>query len=188
MRVVGGTLRGRKLKTFKGSAIRPTTDRVREAVFNIIAPLMPLDRALDLYAGTGAMGIESLSRGAAQAFFVDSNPAAIDIIKKNIESLGLSKRAKVYKSEAKSFIETVTKKGEGFDLVFIDPPYGAGLLMKTLSLVAKKNNGSILRPGGVIVAEASKRNPIDDKAVPEGLELLDSKKYGDSSIYIFKRS
>lgn len=189
MRVIGGSLRGRTLKTFKGSAIRPTSDRTREAVFNIIAPLMPLKRALDLFAGTGAMGIESLSRGTEEAVFVDSSPAAVNIIKKNLDSLGLSGRTRVYKKDVKGAVSAFRENNELFDLIFIDPPYGAGLLIRTLGLIADTEGGdSILKPDGVIVAESSKRDPIDVEAAPEGIELIISRTYGDSLIYIFKRA
>jgi 16S rRNA (guanine(966)-N(2))-methyltransferase RsmD len=187
MRVIGGTFRGRKLKTFKGSAIRPTTDKVREAVFNILGPLLPLERALDLFAGTGAMGIEALSRGSLEAFFVDSSPKAVTIIKDNLEALGLSENTRVYRKDVKSAVNSFSENGELFDLIFIDPPYEAGLLLQTLGLIAGKDRGdAILKPGGVIVAESSKRELVDSENVPPGLNLIDSRSYGDNKINIFK--
>ncbi|MEE9543657.1 MAG: 16S rRNA (guanine(966)-N(2))-methyltransferase RsmD [Thermodesulfobacteriota bacterium] len=187
MRVVGGELKGRKLKTFKGSAIRPTTDKVREAVFNILSPLLPVTRALDLYAGTGAMGIEALSRGVKELFFVDTSPRAVSVIKDNLETLGLDSKTRVYKKDVKSAINSFSENGVLFDLIFIDPPYEAGLLMGTLGLIAGKNDSdSILNPGGVIVTESSKRDPIDKESVPKSLELIDSRRYGDNQINIFR--
>ncbi len=188
MRVIGGNLRGRKLCAFKDTSTRPTADRVRESVFNIIAPLLPRERALDLYAGTGAMGIEALSRGVKEAHFVDNNPEAADVIKKNIEGLKLSDRAKLFKRDVTGFLDGLTEREAGYDLIFIDPPYSAGL---TASTLAKLTASGALKTGGVVVVETGKREPISDEELKrgfEGLKQIDFRKYGTSLIYIFKRS
>ncbi len=187
MRVIGGKLGGRKLCAFKGVSTRPTTDRVREAVFNILAPLLPRKRALDLYAGTGAMGIEALSRGVSEAHFVDSNANATELIKKNIEGLGLEEQAAVFKVGVDSFLSSSEREKARYDLVFIDPPYKAGITVKTLEMIAASK---AIAKGAIIVVEAGKREPISDKTLEkgfEGLEQIDFRKYGDSLIYIFKK-
>jgi 16S rRNA (guanine966-N2)-methyltransferase len=187
MRVIGGSLRGRRLSAFKGVRIRPTTDRVREAVFNIITALLPRSRALDLFAGTGAMGIEALSRGVDEAHFVDSNSTSVEIIKKNIEELGLSERAKIIKKDVDGFLDTITKSAERYDLLFIDPPYNAGITVQTLEKVAASE---ALEKGAIVVVEAGKHEPIEGEILDRGfsgLTQIDFRKYGDSLIYIFKR-
>ncbi len=187
MRVIGGKLRGRKLCAFKESSTRPTTDRVRESIFNIITPNLPRERALDLYAGTGAMGIEALSRGVKEAHFVDNNSSASEVIKKNVEALGLSERAKLFKIDVDGFLDTLTEGEQGYDLIFIDPPYSAGLSATTLEKAAKSN---ALIKGALVVVEAGKREPISEEILErgfKGLTQIDFRKYGDSLIYIFKK-
>ena len=187
MRVIGGNLRGRKLSAFKGVSTRPTTDRVREAVFNILAPLLPRERALDLYAGTGAMGIEALSRGVLEAHFVESNAGAAGIIEKNIDSLGLNKRATIYKQDVDGFLSTREREKTKYDLIFIDPPYNAGLAEVTLEKAA---TSKVLAKGAIVVVEAGKREPISEESLKKGfkgLTQIDFRKYGDSLIYIFKK-
>ncbi len=179
MRVVGGSLRGRPLSGFKGGAIRPTSDRVREAIFNVLYSrgfFAFNPRVLDLYAGTGALGIEALSRGAGSAVFVDSGAQAAGLIKKNIAALGLTSMALVIRKDVRSVVEGLEKKGSLFDIIFLDPPYGAGLIDATLA-----SAGAILAPHGIVVAEGPKGAIIK---VPEsGLVLLDRKVYGDTAVF-----
>lgn len=187
MRVIGGNLRGRKLTAFKAARVRPTTDRVREAIFNIIAPFLPRERALDLYAGTGAMGIEALSRGVKEAHFVENNSSAVKVIEKNIDGLGLIERTKIIRQDVDAFLDALGKLKAQYDLIFIDPPYSAGLTAATLEKAAKSN---ALIKGAIVVVEAGKREPISKEELArgfEGLEQIDFRKYGDSLIYIFKR-
>ena len=188
MRIIGGTLRARKLSAFKGVSIRPTTDRVREAVFNIIKPFLPRKKALDLFAGTGAMGIEALSRGVKEAHFVENNPTGAAIIRKNIEALGLNNRAKIFKRDVDAFLSECSHREAGYDLLFIDPPYNAGLTVPTLEKIAASG---ALSQEAVVIVEAGKREPISDERLTRGftgLTQIDFRKYGDSLIYIFKRN
>ncbi len=159
MRVVGGKLRGKRLGQFKGTDIRPTTDRVREALFNILGTRVDLlgARVLDLFAGTGAVGIEALSRGAAEAWFVDSDPAAIKVIGKNIKACGLEDSAHILTRDAVLTVKGLSRRPEGFDLIFLDPPYSCALLEEVISEVALSG---LLAPGGLLVAETSKRAPL----------------------------
>ncbi len=182
MRVVGGALKGRRLASFKGSSIRPTSDKVREAVFNLLAARSPdgFESVLDLFAGTGAMGIEAISRGAARAVFVEHDAGAVSVIERNLETCGIEGPARILKMSARSALRLLLKEGPGFDLVIIDPPYGSELAVEVL-----RDSGGLLDPGGFVVAEVSKRTPLTD--VPEGLRVLGEKRYGDTLVYVFKR-
>ncbi len=153
MRVITGSARGRKLKTPEDYDIRPTTDNVKESLFNIIQFDIEGRRVLDLFAGTGQLGIECLSRGAREAVFVDKSREAVKIVKENLKSCGL--HATVVQQDALSFL-----KGCGsFDLIFIDPPYDAGLYESVLETV---NSIDILSDGGIIICESRK-----DRAMPQ---------------------
>lgn len=155
MRVITGTARGRKLREPKNMDIRPTTDKVKESLFSIIQFDVAGRRALDLFAGTGQLGIEALSRGAKSATFVDQSNDAIAITKENLASCGLS--AQVVRDDAISFLE---RCGE-FDLIFLDPPYASGLLEAALR---KINKFDILADGGIIICETESQTilkPLD---------------------------
>jgi len=185
MRVVGGRLRGRALKAPQSQAIRPTADRLRESLFNILVHVYddPLDdaRVLDLFAGTGALGIEALSRGAAFVLFVDDGVEARALLRGNVEALGLGGSTRIFRRDA-------TKLGpahpvEPFSLVFADPPYGKGLAEKAL---ASAREGGWLTPGALIVIEEATAACI----APEGFEELEHRAYGDSELVFlnFKHS
>lgn len=148
MRVITGSARGRKLLTPQDSSIRPTEDSVKEAVFNILQFEIPGKHVLDLFAGTGQMGIECLSRGAADCTFVDRDPKAVRIVKENLKRTGLSGR--VLCADARMFLES----GQKFDLIYLDPPYDDGLYEPVLKAIDAID---ILLPGGIIVCE-SRRN------------------------------
>jgi 16S rRNA (guanine966-N2)-methyltransferase len=182
MRVVGGRLRGRALAAPKGDAIRPTSDRTRESLFNILAhahgnPVTGA-RVLDLFAGTGALGIEALSRGAGFALFVDEGAAARALIRQNIEALGLAAAARVFRRDA-------TKLGPAhpvapFGLVFLDPPYRKGLAERAL---ASLRAGGWLLPDALIVVEEAADAGF---AAPEGFVELDRRAYDDTTIAILR--
>lgn len=185
MRVIGGSLKGRRLRSVKGSLVRPTSDKVREAVFNILPMDFPFERVLDLFAGTGAMGIEAVSRGAGEAVFVDRDQAPCDVIRKNIEACGLAERTKVVRRDAIAALRAFSAAGERFDLVIIDPPYESGLTEEALRAV---DEGGLLAEGGMVVAEASTRIPLDGAAgALATLELADRRRYGDTTVYFFRR-
>jgi 16S rRNA (guanine966-N2)-methyltransferase len=172
MRVVGGEFRGRRIDAPRGLATRPTAGRVREAVFSTLGDLAQAS-VLDLFAGSGALGIEALSRGAARACFVDAAPAAIAAIFSNINRLGLTDRTIVRQAD-------VTKglPGAGYDLVFVDPPYAeAGALGPALSDLL----GPVLGPGARVVTESDRRSPLE-LALPLTLE----RRYGDTLIRIYR--
>lgn len=154
MRVITGTARGKRLITLEGESVRPTPERVKEALFSIIQFEIEGRRILDLFAGSGQLGIEALSRGAKEAVFVDAGKEPAAIVQKNLESTGLAEHAQVRNTDFASFL---LRSREPFDLAFLDPPYRTGLLQRALPLVAQAMN-----PGGTIVCE----NPGDEE-IPE---------------------
>jgi 16S rRNA (guanine(966)-N(2))-methyltransferase RsmD len=173
MRVIAGTHRGRELTAPKGRATRPTSDRVREALFSILGDITDL-RVLDLFAGSGALGIEALSRGAQKATLVDSGHAAVAAIRRNLDTLGLE--AEVVSQPAARFLQAASRDGRQYDLVFLDPPYRhASTLGRELSSALMP----ILAGEARVVAESDRRSPL-------GLELrlLDERRYGDTLIQI----
>jgi 16S rRNA (guanine966-N2)-methyltransferase len=179
MRIVAGRFRGASLATPKGQDIRPTSDRVREAVFNILAHGLDAGiegaRVLDLFAGTGALGLEAMSRGAAFALFVEENAEARGLIRRNVETLGLTGATKIFRRDAASLGPAGTIAP--FSLVFADPPYGKGLGERALASAAA---GGWLAPGALTILEESAAAEV---APPPGFALLDRRSYGDTVVY-----
>ena len=157
MRVITGTARGRRLKTPENYDIRPTTDNVKDSVFNIIQFDIEGRRVLDLFAGTGQLGIECLSRGAAEAVFIDENTAAVKIVKENLKTCGFT--AAVLQQDALSYLRHCGK----FDLVFVDPPYDSGLYESVLETI---NSVDILSDGGIILCESRREKTLPDMRAP----------------------
>src|SRR3954453_410588 len=183
MRVVGGRLKGRTLASPSSREIRPTADRLRESVFNILVHAYdnPIDsaRVLDLFAGTGALGIEAVSRGAKFTLFVDNGAEARALLRNNVKSLGLGGGTKVYRRDATDLgpVHPV----EPFSLVFLDPPYGKGLSEKAL---ASLRDGGWLTPGALLVVEEAK---VAQFVTPEGFEELERRAYDDTEFVFLKR-
>ncbi|HMC79218.1 MAG TPA: 16S rRNA (guanine(966)-N(2))-methyltransferase RsmD [Acidimicrobiia bacterium] len=178
MRVIAGEAKGRRLTGIRSSAIRPTSDRVREALFSALGAAVPGARVLDLYAGSGALGIEALSRGAAGAVFVDSDREAVAAIRANLALTGTDDRASVVRSPVGSFL--AAGRHGPFDLVFLDPPYAQGLPVKDLeALVA----GGFLDAGASVVLET--RGP-DAPPPVEGLEVVSRRRYGDTTLVFLR--
>ena len=157
MRVITGSARGRKLKTPENYDIRPTTDNVKESVFNIIQFDIEGRRVLDLFAGTGQLGIECLSRGASSAVFVDQSREAVKIVKENLKACGLT--GTVVQSDALSFLRTCGK----FDIIFVDPPYDSDLYESVLNTV---NSIDILSDGGIIICESRRERALPEMTAP----------------------
>ncbi|HKS20881.1 MAG TPA: 16S rRNA (guanine(966)-N(2))-methyltransferase RsmD [Bradyrhizobium sp.] len=176
MRVVGGRLRGRNLASPLSREIRPTADRLRESVFNILVHAYddPIEgaRVLDLFAGTGALGIEATSRGAKFTLFVDNGAEARALLRNNVEALGLGGVTKVYRRDATDL--GPAHPVEPFSLVFLDPPYGKGLAEKAL---ASLRDGGWLVPGALLVVEEAKAAAF---AAPAGFEELERRAYDDT--------
>jgi 16S rRNA (guanine966-N2)-methyltransferase len=159
MRVIAGTYRSRILKSLKGSALRPTSDRLRETLFNVLGPAVAGARFVDVFAGTGAVGIEALSRGAAEVVFIEKHPPAVALIRKNLESLGVRSGATVLGAGALRGLEMLAarQKGAGapIDFVFLDPPYAAAEEYERVLRVL--GSASLLAPGSVVIAEHHKK-------------------------------
>jgi 16S rRNA (guanine(966)-N(2))-methyltransferase RsmD len=180
LRIIGGSLRGRKLQSFKGQKVRPTSDRVKEALFNILGNgLCEGASVLDLYAGTGNLGIEALSRGAKRACFVEKERDSLKTLKENLQECGLMERAEIIPIDAVKAIHALEKKGESFDLVFLDPPYYRELADKTIEALGES---TILREA-VVIAEHSARDAL--KKNYGRLRLKDERRYGDTSLSFF---
>jgi 16S rRNA (guanine(966)-N(2))-methyltransferase RsmD len=181
LRVISGKLKGKRLFTLKGMDLRPTSDRVKEAIFDILQNSIPGRKVLDLFAGTGAMGIEALSRGAKGAVFVEGSPQSLTVLYKNLEACRLQEQAEVLSREVQAGIKILSERGETFDLIFLDPPYGKGLARKTLQALSGE---SILAPDALIVAEHS---PAEDLDAISFLERVDQRKYGSTLVSFFRR-
>jgi 16S rRNA (guanine(966)-N(2))-methyltransferase RsmD len=149
MRVIAGEAKGRRLKAPKGKAVRPTSDYLREALFGILGNSVQGVRFLDLYAGSGAVGIEALSRGSAEVVFLERDPACLRVLRENIETAGLGP-SRVLAGDVLRLLPRLARQRESFDIIFLDPPYGSGLGARTLALVA---SGDLLRPRGVVIIE-----------------------------------
>lgn len=148
MRIISGTARGRKLKEPQGMDTRPTTDKVKESLFNIIQFELEGRRVLDLFAGTGQLGLEALSRGAEHCTFVDQRREAVGLVRDNVKLCGFTDCARVVQEESLSFLSACREK---YDVVFLDPPYNSGLLEKSLNFLTQFD---ILREHGIIVCES----------------------------------
>ena len=148
MRIIGGEKQGRKLVPWEEVDIRPMRDFVRTALFNILADFVQEARFLDLFAGTGSVGLEALSRGAAEAVFVDLSPEACGIVRRNLDSLGLTRRAEVLQTGFAEGLDYLAGQGKVFDLVFVGPPYGKGLAEEALGLLGRGGSRSPGRSGG----------------------------------------
>jgi 16S rRNA (guanine966-N2)-methyltransferase len=174
VRVVAGAFRGHRLVAPRGTATRPTSDRVREALFSILVSVEAA-RVLDLFAGSGALAIEALSRGASEAVLVDSSAAAVAAIRRNLSAVGAT--AAVHRQAALTYLERASSAARQYDLVFLDPPYRhATTLGQELSAAL----GPVLAPGARVVAESDRRAPLD-----LDLGLLDERRYGDTLIRIY---
>lgn len=177
MRVITGSARGRSLITLDGGdVVRPTTDRVKEAMFSIIQFDIEGRRVLDLFAGSGQLGIEALSRGAAKCTFIDADAKAVDVIEKNLEHTRLDDKAVVKKGDSLGFLRSTA---EVFDIVIVDPPYGTGLLQKALSSLDGK-----VAEGGVIVCEMPLGEELPETA--GGLELYKRYKYSKVELAVYR--
>jgi len=178
MRIVGGRFRGRPLKGPASDAIRPTSDRLRETIFNVLAhgyddPVSSA-RVLDLFAGTGAMGLEALSRGAVFALFVDDSTAARGLIRENVEALGVGGQSRLFRRDAPRL--GAAAPNEPFSLVFCDPPYGKGLAEKAL---ASCRDGGWLTDDALVVVEEAGAAAVH---WPEGFALVETRDYGEAQV------
>lgn len=175
MRVVSGKARGTKLNTLEGFDTRPTTDRVKEALFSVIAEFVPESAVLDLFSGSGALAIEALSRGADCAVLIENNPKASDVIRFNLEKTRLNESALLYNSDAFLFLLETDRQ---FDIIFLDPPYRHKMCDKALEIIVKR---SILKKDGIVICETSVEEEISTT-----LTVFKQKKYGKTKFTIYK--
>ena len=179
MRVITGSARGAKLKTLDGLETRPTSDRVKEAIFNIIQFDVEGRRILDLFAGSGQMAIEALSRGASYAVLVDRNAEAVRVIRDNVKKVHFEDRTTILQSDYLRYLSTCREK---FDIIFLDPPYAETFLEKALQKISEID---ILSEGGIIVCERSR-----EKHIPAQIGDLNCSKdycYGKTAVNLYTR-
>lgn len=177
MRIISGDCRGRKLFSLKGMTTRPTADRVRESIFNILAPRVPGAYVLDLFAGTGALGLEALSRGAAAAVFVDSSAPAGQIIEKNIRACKMEARSRFIRWDIVKNLHCLKPSDHAFDLVFMDPPYAKSCIQAALTHLVRQQ---ALKNGATIVIEHNASEPVPGEFTE--LNLGDQRVYGKTLV------
>jgi 16S rRNA (guanine(966)-N(2))-methyltransferase RsmD len=183
VRVISGQAKGRPLKAVPGNTTRPTTDKVKEALFSIIGPYFDGERVLDLFAGTGGLGIEALSRGAGSAVFVDANPRSVEIVRRNLDATKLSNQAEVYRNDARKAIKALAKKGRPFDLIFLDPPYA---MRDAEEMLAEMASLGLLADRATAVVEHSAEVEYPDRF--GGLERVRLAKYGETALSVYRYS
>ena len=183
MRIVAGSCRGRRIKVPAGRDVRPTADRVREAVFSSLGAHVEGAAALDLFAGSGALGLEALSRGADTAVFVERSSATFQVLKENIDNTGLGSRSRLVRGDAITAVRRLASKETFFNLVFLDPPYASKLLERVLLALVQ---WPLLAPGALIVAEHDRdRQPV---LPPSGeLRITSTRTYGSTSISMISK-
>lgn len=181
MRIIAGEFKGRRLKSPKGMDTRPTTDRVRESIFAILGDIVPGAKVLDAFAGTGAMGLEALSRGASHAVFVDASAAAARVVRDNVEACGAAGVSEVLRMDIRKALSFLARGSRRFDLVFVDPPYMTGLAQRTL---ADLDELKMLDTMAIAVVEHSRREEIP--AEVGGFSLARRERYGDTMVSFYR--
>jgi len=181
MRVIAGAYRGRILRSVEGAEVRPTSDRLRETLFNILAPRMQDSRFLDLCAGSGAMGIEALSRGASEVVFIEASRRACMVIEANLRMLSLDDGVRLICRDASAALTQLEETSAQFDIVFFDPPYASGLYDDVLNKLAAS---TVLLPGSIVIVE----HRAKDRLVPaySNLELYRQVKQGESALSFYE--
>ena len=180
MKVISGIYKGRKIEGYDINGTRPTMDRVKESLFAIIQEYIPNSVVLDLFSGSGNLGIESLSQGASYAYLVDHNQKAIRTIKSNVENIGIT-NCEVLAMDYLKALNYLNEKNIKFDLIFLDPPYNTDYIEKSIHLITKYN---LLKANGLIICESSS---IDKIIYPESYKIIKDKKYGDKWVAILKQ-
>jgi len=197
VRIIGGSARGRVLAGPRHTGLRPTADRVRQALFDLLGQTFDGEAVLDLYAGTGALALEALSRGAGSAQLVDRDPAALELCRANAATLGFGERVTCLGLELPSGIDALAGRGGRFDLVFVDPPYGAGSRKRPEArgqsaceeVLRRLAASGILATGARVVVEHDRRDPLQGVAsgLKQGLKQIDERRFGDTEISVFLR-
>ena len=177
MRIIGGKFKGKKLVSLTGNATRPTADRVRESIFNIMASDIENAAVLDLFAGTGALGLESLSRGAARTVFIDASTPAIKIIQKNVSACGADARARIIRWDITRNLKCLEAEPCAIDLVFMDPPYNKNFIMPALKNLIK--SGALKKSARIVIEHSAEETLPEDLM---GLHLADRRIYGKTLV------
>ena len=182
MRIISGKARGTKLYTLEGENTRPTLDRVKESIFNIIQSEIEGSKILDLFAGSGAIGLEFLSRGAESVIFCDNSKEAINIIKKNIEKTHMEGKAQVLNLDFEKCLENNAK--EKFDIIYLDPPYNTNYIYKAINKILELN---IAKEKCLIIIETDDEKRIEQEIKNTEIEIVDKRKYGRATIIFLKK-
>jgi len=177
LRIIAGELKGRKLRSVRGTRTRPTTDRIREAIFNILAFQIQGSTVLDLFAGTGAFGIEALSRGAESVVFVDIDNDSISVMQENIKSLSLESLTKIFRWDPTRNLNCLGALRSAFNLIFMDPPYNKNIIEPTL---LNLHSSQSMESGARIVVEHSYLEPVQKSRLP--FEISDQRRYGKTLV------
>ena len=180
MRIISGKFKGKRLTSFRGRHIRPTSDKVREAIFNILPVEWDGKEVLDLFAGTGALGIESLSRGAQKAVFVEHHFRAVKILEKNIKALLLDEQIRLLKLHVDEGLNFIKRSAWKFDIAFLDPPYSKGLTDNILHLIA---DSEVMKENGIVVVEHHDKEQLSERY--QKLQMDGQRKYGNTKVSFF---
>ena len=181
MRVIGGTLRGRRLRTVGGLAVRPTSDRLRETLFNILSPRITGTRFLDICAGSGAVGIEAISRGAAEVTFIERSRQACSVVEANLAALGIAQQATVINRDAVAAVKRLEQEAGGFDLVFFDPPYASPIYGEVIKQLGA---GNLISTGALVIVEhLAKASPEPEYG---RLRIFREVKQGESALAFYQ--
>ena len=180
MRVIAGFYKGRRLERIQNDSIRPTSDRVKEALFSILGEKIINCRFLDLFAGSGGIGIEAMSRGAEEVIFIDSSWDSIKILKNNLKNIGLEDKAEVYNTSYTNGINKLSLRKKQFDIIYVDPPYKSNFSHNALKRIFKDN---ILAEYGIIILEHSIKESLEEEIVE--YELFKKKTYGNTQLLFY---
>ena len=183
MRIISGKARGTKLYTLEGDITRPTLDRVKESIFNIIQNRIKDSIFLDLFAGSGAMGLEAASRGAKKAILCDKNKNAMQIIKRNIEKTHLEQNVQTYLDDYENVLKTKIK--EKLDIIYIDPPYNSNFAINSIKIILEKN---LVTKDSIIMIETDRKNEIEEELKNIEIEIVDERKYGKAEIIFIRKN
>jgi len=180
MRVIAGEFKGRRLVTPRGHVTRPTADQVRLALMDALMPWLPGARVLDLYAGAGGVGLEALSRGAAEATFVERDARAVQALEANIAALGVGRRSRVVRQDAGRALDALAKAGLRFTVIFMDPPYEEA----TDAVLDRVARADLLAPGGIVIAQHRTKRPARDAF--GALRVTRTRKFGETTLTFFR--
>ena len=182
MRIISGIYRGLSIKTLKGGKLRPTTDQLRETLFDVLGPGIEGARFLDLYAGSGAVGIEALSRGASEVVFIEHHRPAVDLIRRNLAALKIEAEYRLLTSAALAGLERLAEDGETFDYVFLDPPYDA--IREYHQILREFGRGKLLQPSSLVIAEHSRHVVLEEQYV--SLRRSRLLRHGDAQLAFYR--